>query len=329
MSRELGDYLISNYSRLSQVVVTNRKGKQVKALNAANTLALAYFVADRANSEALFWYGQRAIGDYLCIHQREVQEHLSKLVQAGWIEKVGRRSYNGGQPSDLYLVTFGKPRDGYLPTPETGTKTGLETGSETGSETGLVLSEPETETKSPNPTFLTGEARKTGLGDMKKEQSRTSPHLLEQCSDLVRGCITEELTNPRHRLREPDRGGFVPSLVKKYKLLERQAPSHLSLADQVQYLVAMRHGETIPTKKTARTSTTSESAQPYVGHPDDIKANTPQCEVVQPCQPQPPDAVPRETWINKPGALATLLANAYKERDKKRAETHTEPGRGQ
>ena len=124
MSRELTDYLNANYPQLSRVMVTNHKGQKVAVFNSGITQALAYMIADRANVDREFWYGQRAMGEHIGVHQREVQVHLAKLVGAEFITKIGTRPYNGAPPSDLYLVTFGALGEGDIPVPETGTETG-------------------------------------------------------------------------------------------------------------------------------------------------------------------------------------------------------------
>ena len=162
MSRELTDYLNANYRELSRVIVTNRKGKKVPVLNARTTTALAYMIADGANLAGLFWYGQRAIGEHIGVHQREVQEHLAKLVEAGFIAKVGTRSYNGAPPSDEYLVTFGRQTAGYIPT--------LETDRHMGTPTGIAQSKPKP--YAPGKNARTAPVRRNP-DPAKKEKNRT------------------------------------------------------------------------------------------------------------------------------------------------------------
>lgn len=171
MSRELTDYLNAHYPELSRVLVTNRKGKKVPVLVAGTTLALAMMIADRANNAGRFYWGQRAMAEHLGVHHREVQEHLGKLIEAGFIAKVGRRSYNGAPPCDEYQVTFGRQLDGYIPAPEQVGVAGLVAG----------MSLAKTKTYAPGKT-----ARKTPRrrdpNPAKKEKNRTRT---EDVSDQV------------------------------------------------------------------------------------------------------------------------------------------------
>jgi len=162
MSRELTDYLNANYPQLSRVIVTNRKGKKVPVLVAGTTIALAYLIADRANNAGLFYWGQRAMAEHLGVHHREVQEHLGKLIEAGFITKVGRRSYNGAPPCDEYQVTFGRQLDGYIPAPAKVGVAGLVTG----------MSLAKTKTYAPGKNARTAPVRRDP-DPAKKEKNRT------------------------------------------------------------------------------------------------------------------------------------------------------------
>jgi hypothetical protein len=244
MSRELTDYLNAHYPELSRVIVTNRKGQKVAVLNAGHTLALAMMIADRANLEGLFWWGQRAMAEHLGIHRREVIEHLEKLIEAGFIAKVGTRSYNGGQPSDLFLVTFGKPRGGDIPTPEVVP----EVVPEAVPEAGIVLAETETKTK----TTPRAEKPATTPGTgriLEKEKDQTAQ---------IDECVRLDLLH-RPTARKPGKP-LLDAMRREYSEVLAKLPAHLTPGQAVSVAVSQRNGE--PVNIVLMTPPAQE--QPYV-----------------------------------------------------------------
>lgn len=75
-------------------------------------------LADTANDDGELWPSQRYLGHKVGLRERQVREHLSRLEERGFIERMERRRQDGTRSTDLFRLTTPPP---VYPIPPEGT----------------------------------------------------------------------------------------------------------------------------------------------------------------------------------------------------------------
>jgi hypothetical protein len=114
MSDELLRALAVNGSALSDVRVVDSKTGKESVLYTGQCSRLLQSMCHHANINRIVFVGQRTLEEETGLNGQSIETHIRKLIAAGFLIHLGKKSYKGSRPVNNYYVNlpFVDPLDG-------------------------------------------------------------------------------------------------------------------------------------------------------------------------------------------------------------------------